>query len=492
MLVVGPNGAGKTNLLEARARGHAGVLAADAHGRGGDPLRCRRRPDRARGERATRALEIEVTLRLRRGQAGEAERRAASRCRAAARGGGRRSSSHPTGSRSSRAGPAVRRAYFDRALGRLWPARAALSAEYARGCRASGTRAPAGRRRSLVARRARAVDRAASPSSGRELVEARRELIADSGRGFARLRGRARAAGPRACATKASRRRTEALEAAAGARPRARRDGPRARTSTTSRSLRGRRELRGFGSQGEQRLAVLALLLGEAELLASGRGVAAAPAARRRAVGARRAPAPQLLAERVAGRARRCVTATSAGGASRRSRTQLVRGRAGRARRAAVMERIGDDVRLEPARFGPAERDGGHRAPPGRAAVGDDDRRERVAGAARARRDAARRAQLVGLGVRADAARAASSRAASARRSEDRAEAAPVRARAAPGARAEVAAECGRAPPDPIRRAASRRPPRSRAEIATRSLRELVARAAAASLRKRRSDRSLW
>ena len=35
----------------------------------------------------------------------------------------------------------------------------------------------------------------------------------------------------------------------------------------------GPRELRSFGSQGEQRLAVLALLLAEAELLAERRGV---------------------------------------------------------------------------------------------------------------------------------------------------------------------------------------------------------------------------
>ena len=39
------------------------------------------------------------------------------------------------------------------------------------------------------------------------------------------------------------------------------------RTSTTSRSQAVSRDLRRFGSQGEQRLAVLALLLAEAELL---------------------------------------------------------------------------------------------------------------------------------------------------------------------------------------------------------------------------------
>ncbi len=43
------------------------------------------------------------------------------------------------------------------------------------------------------------------------------------------------------------------------------------RTWTTSGSRRRDRDLRSFGSQGEQRLAVLSLLLAEAELLA-GRG----------------------------------------------------------------------------------------------------------------------------------------------------------------------------------------------------------------------------
>ena len=52
------------------------------------------------------------------------------------------------------------------------------------------------------------------------------------------------------------------------------------------RILSGDRDLRSFGSQGEQRLALLALLLAEAALLTG----SAAPAARRRALRARRPP----------------------------------------------------------------------------------------------------------------------------------------------------------------------------------------------------------
>ncbi len=71
----------------------------------------------------------------------------------------------------------------------------------------------------------------------------------------------------------------------------------------------GSRELRSFGSQGEQRLVVLALLLAEAELLAARRGVlpllllddvlSELDPARRR-----------ILAARVAGVGQALVTAT--------------------------------------------------------------------------------------------------------------------------------------------------------------------------------------
>ena len=86
MLVVGPNGAGKTNLLESLHVGTQGFsprTRADAQlirfGEGAARVALARPPCRV-GESS-----VEVTLRARRGQAGEAERRAAPGGRAAAR-----------------------------------------------------------------------------------------------------------------------------------------------------------------------------------------------------------------------------------------------------------------------------------------------------------------------------------------------------------------------------------------------------------------------
>ena len=103
--------------------------------------------------------------------------------------------------------------------------------------------------------------------------------------GFADARRRARAA-----------RRSPRLRRASRRRWRSSRRGSRATSSAARPGLgphlddvsiaSGDRDLRQFGSQGEQRLAVLSLLLAEAELLA---GAAAAPA-RRRALGARPRP----------------------------------------------------------------------------------------------------------------------------------------------------------------------------------------------------------
>ena len=64
----------------------------------------------------------------------------------------------------------------------------------------------------------------------------------------------------------------EALDGAARPRPRARDDVARARTCATCAIAPASRDLRSFGSQGEQRTAVLALVLAEADLLAERRG----------------------------------------------------------------------------------------------------------------------------------------------------------------------------------------------------------------------------
>jgi DNA replication and repair protein RecF len=169
-------------------------------------------------------------------------------------------------------GPAVRRAYFDRALGRLAPARAQLSTEYA----------------AVVAQRNAALRRVAGGYSSRDalapwteqvatlggqLVESRGEVLACTGSGVRRACGRARAAG---CSD-------EVRGRAADGRLRSRRGSTvtwnavrqgSARTSTMSCSRAERATCGSFGSQGEQRLTVLALLLAEAELIAERRGFA--------------------------------------------------------------------------------------------------------------------------------------------------------------------------------------------------------------------------
>ena len=205
-------------------------------------------------------------------------------------------------------GPAVRRAYFDRALGRLAPARAQLASGYA---------AAVAQRNASLRRVALGVSshEALVPwteqvaTLGRELVEARVEVLASLAPGFA---ARAEELGlPTARMTyDGEPPSVAALEA------RLARDVERGSTglgphlddiALTS----GSRDLRSFGSQGEQRLTVLALLLAEAELITERRGYAPLlllddvlseldPARRR------------VLAERVQGGGQTLVTATQA------------------------------------------------------------------------------------------------------------------------------------------------------------------------------------
>ncbi len=77
----------------------------------------------------------------------------------------RRSSSRRTGSSSSRAGPAARRAYFDRALGRLFPARAGVPAGYG----------------VAVAQRNAALRRVTFGASSRDAVEPWTQRVAELG-----------------------------------------------------------------------------------------------------------------------------------------------------------------------------------------------------------------------------------------------------------------------------------------------------------------------
>ncbi len=307
VLAVGPNGVGKTNLLEAihvatqgfspRTRtdlqlvrfGDAGARAA------------------VTGRRGAVDVQIELTIRPgegKRARLNGAVLRAAEQLRSAV------STLVFTPDRLGvvKGAPATRRAYFDRALGRLLPARASLSAEYG----------------AAVAQRNAALRRASGGYSSREAVEPWTERVAALGAELVASRleaieilapAFAERADELGLPTAAIRYEgepptRESLEAVLA------RDLERGTTSLGPHlddvllSSAGR-DLRSFGSQGEQRLALLALLLAEAEAITAQTGVAPLlllddvlseldPARRR------------ILAERVRGVGQALITATDA------------------------------------------------------------------------------------------------------------------------------------------------------------------------------------
>jgi DNA replication and repair protein RecF len=263
VLVVGPNGAGKTNLLESlhlgtqgfspRTRSDAQIVRFGAHA-GRVALR---------GSRGTTRIETEVTLAVNEGKRAllnGARLRAAEQLRAELQ----TLVFTPDRLAVVKGAPAVRRAYFDRALGRLAPARAVLPAEYAA---AVGQRNAALRR---VAARVAPAD-AVSPwtdrvaTLGQELTAARSEIVTALSGPFEERAARLGLDGAR-LAYDAAPPTTEGLEARLG------RDLERGTTSLGPHLedvaiLAGTRDLRSFGSQGEQRVTVLALLLAEASLV---------------------------------------------------------------------------------------------------------------------------------------------------------------------------------------------------------------------------------
>jgi DNA replication and repair protein RecF len=205
-------------------------------------------------------------------------------------------------------GPAARRAYFDRALGRLFPARAGVPAEYG----------------AAVAQRNAALRRVAFGASSRDAVSPWTERVADLGAVLVAVRREAVELLAPLFAERADELGLPGGELRYGAE------------SPTVEALEARLnddldrgttglgphlddveiraddcDLRRFGSQGEQRLAVLSLILAEAALLAE------------------RGPAPPLLllddvlseldegrraalAERLGGPGQTLITATAA------------------------------------------------------------------------------------------------------------------------------------------------------------------------------------
>jgi len=167
-------------------------------------------------------------------------------------------------------GPAARRAYVDRSLGRLYPARAHVSLDYGT---AVGQRNAALRRVALGIsdRDVLAPWTAQVADLGAMLTAARRDVVELLQPGFAERAGELGLpdvslgydAEPPTITVLEERLSRDVERGTTGAGPHL--------DEIAIRS--GDRDLRTFGSQGEQRLAVLALLLAEAELIAQRRRV---------------------------------------------------------------------------------------------------------------------------------------------------------------------------------------------------------------------------
>jgi DNA replication and repair protein RecF len=264
VLVVGPNGAGKTNLLESlhvAAQGFSPRTRSDSQLIRFGEQRARIAVD---GEHGRSPVSVEVILKLgeaRRARLNGAALKAAEELRS------RLPTLVFTPDRLAvvKGGPAVRRAYFDRVLGRLFPGRVSVPTEYAAALaqRNGGLRRLAAGYSSLEAL-APWTERVAE--LGAALVAARRgliELLSPSFRELAEeLRlgaGELEYDGEAPTRDELERRlEQDVARGSTGAGPHLHDVAVRA----------GGRDLRSFGSQGEQRLAVLGLLLAESDLLA--------------------------------------------------------------------------------------------------------------------------------------------------------------------------------------------------------------------------------
>ena len=264
MLAVGPNGAGKTNLLEAL---HVGTQGFSPRTRT-DAQLVRFGESAARielrGERSGAPLELQVTLRPGEGKLATLN---GSRLGAAEQLRSEVATLVFTPDRLAvvKGAPAARRAYFDRVVGRLAPARAGLSADYAAALaqRNASLRRVAG---GFSAPDALAPWTERVAESGTRLVEARTKAVeelapifvdraAELGLPDGRL---AYVGDPPTVAALEERLERDLERGVTGL-------GPHLHDVSIE---SGPRDLRAFGSQGEQRLAVLSLLLAEYGLLA--------------------------------------------------------------------------------------------------------------------------------------------------------------------------------------------------------------------------------
>src|SRR5215212_9938193 len=263
VLAVGPNGAGKTNQLESL---HVGTQGFSPRTRvDAQLIRFSAEAARVSLEGVRDEVSVAVTVGL---STRAAKRATLNGAKLATAEQLRREIATlvftPDRLTIVKGGPAARRAYFDRALSRLQPARASLPPDYVA---AVAQRNAALRRVSmgLSSRDAVAPWTEQVVTLGAELVSARLDAIAALTPGFAAVAGELGLA--------------DATLTYEGEPPtvgelesRLERDFERATTSAGPhlhdvRLLAGDRDLRGFGSQGEQRLTVLALLLAEAKVL---------------------------------------------------------------------------------------------------------------------------------------------------------------------------------------------------------------------------------
>jgi DNA replication and repair protein RecF len=267
VLAVGANGAGKTNLLESlhvAAQGFSPRTRSDAQ-----LIRFGEQGARidVSGEHGGSPVAVEITLRLgeaRRARLNGAPLRAAEELRS------RLPTLVFTPDRLAvvKGGPAVRRAYFDRTLARVFPSRATVATEYA----------------AALAQRNAALRRLAAGYSSPDAIEPWNERVAELGAALTAARRRLIELLSPAFAELALELRLGAGKLRYEGEPPTREGLERRLEQDLARGSTGlgphlhdvavtadARELRSYGSQGEQRLAVLSLLLAEADLLA-GRG----------------------------------------------------------------------------------------------------------------------------------------------------------------------------------------------------------------------------
>jgi DNA replication and repair protein RecF len=261
---VGPNGAGKTNLLESL---HVATQGFSPRTRSDGQL-IRFGESGARiavaGEHGGTSVAIEVTLKT--GEAKRARLNGAS-LRAAEELRSRLPTLVFTPDRLVivKGGPAVRRAYFDRTLARLFPSRSVASTDYS----------------AALAQRNGALRRVAAGYASPDALEPWTQRIVELGGTLIAARQELLALlSPKFGACAAEFRLEEATLRYEGdpvtleqLESRFEQDLARGYTSLGPHLhdiavAAGERDLRSFGSQGEQRLAVLSLLLAEADLIA--------------------------------------------------------------------------------------------------------------------------------------------------------------------------------------------------------------------------------